>query len=433
MESQPLSRARFFKLSAVFALIYFFSPNGLAALPGITISFLLKDTLHLSASQASYFGAITILGWALKPLWGILSDIFPILGYRRKSYLVLTSLGAAAIWWTLGSMEHYSTISIMLLFTLSSIMYAFMDVLCDALMVETGKPLGLTARFQSAQWTAVYAASIITGIAGGWVATHWSPQHTFRINALFPLIILAAIFFFLKETRIADATQQRRTSLQALREAARDKQLWILAAFLFFVAFSPSFGAPFFYYSVDALKFDAGLFGLAASIGAVSSAIGAILYGKYGTRLRTRPLVKFAIIVGTIATLFDLIYFIPAVHAHLGLARWIYLSSSAILGGVGAITFLVMLNAAAIACPKYSEGTTFATLTSFWNIGLMGSSALGGYLFDQIGLIPLIIVSAIFTAVAWGFLPRLRFADEGVIENNANSDSITRIHSRYLP
>ncbi|MBI2889120.1 MAG: MFS transporter [Candidatus Liptonbacteria bacterium] len=412
MESVALPHTRFLKLSAVFALIYFFSPNGLAALPGITISFLLKDTLHMTASQASYFGAITILGWALKPLWGIISDAFPLFGYRRKSYLIITSLGAAFVWLFLGTMEHYATGTILLLFTLSSIMYAFMDVLCDALMVETGKPLNLTSRFQSIQWTAVYTASIITGLAGGWVATHWNPQKTFSLNALFPLMILAAIFFFLKETRAGDAAAQRRVSFQALREAARDKQLWLLAAFLFFVAFSPSFGAPFFYYSVDALKFDPMLFGTAASVGAASAAIGAIIYGKYGNVFKTRMLVKLAIIVGTVATLFDLVYFVPFITTHLEFARWIYLASAAILGGVGAITFIVMLNAAALACPKWSEGTTFATLTAFWNVGLMGSSALGGYLFGLIGLQPLIIISALFTAAAWAFLPRLHFADD---------------------
>ena len=67
---------------------------------------------------------------------------------------------------------------------------------------------------------------------------------------------------------------------------------------------------------------------------------------------------------------------------------------------------------AALAAPKGAEGTTFATLTAFWNIGVMGASALGGYLFGLIGLQPLVVVSAVFTALALILLPRLRFADE---------------------
>lgn len=409
---EPFGEKHVLKLSIVFALIYFFSTNGLASLPGITVGFLLKDVLKMTAEQAAYFGAITTAGWAVKPLWGILSDSFPIFGYRRKSYLIATSLGAALIWFVLGQIQHYDTATLIILFVLSSAAYAFMDVLCDALMVETGKPLNLTGRLQSVQWTSVYVASIVAGLAGGWVAEHLAPQSVFSINALFPLIILAAVLAFVRETKIAPAQEQFKKSVAALKEAFRHRTLWLLAFFLFFWTFSPSFGAPFFYYAVDTLKFDKVFFGIAAAIGAATSAVGAIFYGIFSKRLKTRTLVRLAVIVGVVFTLFDLIYFLPAVQGNPLLARILYLSAAGILGAIGAVTFLVMLNTAALACPKYSEGTTFAVLTSFWNVGLIGSGALGGYLFSKIGLQPLIVVSALFTAATWIIVPYLKFADE---------------------
>lgn len=403
------------KISAVFALIYFFSPNGLAALPGLTVNFLLKDVLKMNATQAAYFGAITILGWAIKPLWGIISDSLPIFGSRRKSYLIITTILAALIWISLGQIENYTIRTLVLLFTLSSLMYAFIDVLCDALMVEKGKPSNLTGRFQSIQWTAVYLASIITGFAGGWVAENLKPQTVFSVNATFPLIILGAVLVFIKENQLPDVGEQFQRSRRSLKEVFGRKTLWLLAFFLFFWTFSPSFGAPFFYYAVDNLKFNKVFFGLAASIGAASSALGAVLYGKFHQRLKTRKLVHIAIAVGVLSTLFDLIYFTSFITEHPERARIIYLISAGIVGIIGAITFLVMLNAAALASPKYSEGTSFAFLTSFWNIGLMGSSALGGFLFSKIGLPPLIIVSAIFTAATWLILPHLKFSDENTV------------------
>lgn len=411
MES-TLSRKRIFQLSTVFALIYFFSPNGLASLPGLTVSFLLKDTLHMTAAQASYFGAITIIGWGLKPLWGILSDALPLGGYRRRSYLVLTTASAAVIWFILGRTEHYTISALIVLFSLSSVAYAFMDVLCDALMVETGKPHNLTGRFQSIQWTAVYVASMITGYAGGWAAEHLKPQNVFFINAVFPLIILAAVLLFIQERKVTAAREQFHQSFAALKEAFRHRTLWLLAFFLFFWTFSPSFGSPFFYYSVDKLKFTGEFLGLVGTIGAASSAIGAILYGKFASKFRTRTVVHLAIAIGVVTTFFQLIYFAPFITEHLERAREIQIISAVLLGAIGSITFLVMLNAAALACPKNSEGTTFATLTAFWNIGLMGSDALGGFLFDKIGLEPLIVVSALFTAAAWLLMPWLKFADE---------------------
>ena len=412
---QTLDRKRIIQLSVVFALIYFFSPNGLASLPGITVSFLLKDILGMTATQAAYFGAITILGWAIKPLWGIISDTLPIFGYRRKSYLIFSTILAAIIWFILGQIEHYNIITLITLFTLSSFMYAFMDVLCDALMIENGKPYNLTGRFQSIQWTSVYVASIITGLAGGWAAANLMPQTVFFINAIFPLIILAAVVFFIKENKALETGEQFKRSLISLKEAFRRPTLWLLAFFLFFWTFSPSFGAPFFYYAVDKLKFGKMFFGIAAAVGAASAAIGAILYAKFHPRFKTRKLIHLAIAVGVIATLFDLIYFTPFVADNLSLAKTIYISSAAILGIIASITFLVIMNAAALSVPKYSEGTSFAVLTSFWNIGVMGSAALGGYLFSKIGLQPLIIISAIFTAATWIIMPFLKFADENKI------------------
>ena len=439
-----LPRKRIFQLSAVFALIYFFSPNGLSSLPALTGSFLLKDVLKMTAEQAAYFGAITIVGWAIKPLWGVLSDAFPIFGLRRKSYLLITTLGAALVWTILGFLNDYSVGQLLILFSLSSIFYSFMDVLCDALMVETGQPYKLTGRFQSVQWTAVYVASILTGLAGGYVAEHFAPQAVFMLNAAFPLIILAVVLLFIHEKKIstpllslltptpsprrlgtpplAGGDEGRgkereavRLRLAIVKEKFKEKQTWLLAFFIFFVAFSPSFGAPFFYYSVDTLKFTPLFLGAVGSIAAVASAAGALLFGKFSAQFLTRKIIKVSLIFFTIATLFDLLYFLPFVREHLTLARYLYGVTGAVNGLMGAFIFLTILNSAALAVPKGAEGTTFATLTAFWNIGVMGASALGGYLFSLFGLPPLIVVSAVFTALALALLPRLSFADERMI------------------
>lgn len=237
----------------------------MASLPTITVNFLLKDTLGMTAAQAAYFGAIAIVGWAIKPLWGIISDTVPFFGYRRKPYLVIMAFAAAVIWFALGQTESYTVKTLLLFFACSSVAYAFMDVTTDALMVESGKPTGLTGRFQSVQWTSVYVASIITGIGGGWVAEHLAPQTVFSINAVFPLIILFFVLLFVREQKVENTKEQFRKSIGALKKAFKTRTVWLLAVFLFFWTFSPSFGAPFFYYAVDTLKFNPLFFGIVVS------------------------------------------------------------------------------------------------------------------------------------------------------------------------
>ena len=401
-----MDRKTALRLSIVFALIYFFSTNGMASLPGLAVQYLLKDILKMTASQASYFGAVAMLGWVIKPLWGIISDAVPICGYRRKSYLILTTLLASGVWFILGQTQNYTTAFLLLMFTFSSFVYAFNDVVCDGLMVETGKPHNLTGKFQSWQWGAVFTAGIITSLAGGWVAVNLKNQTIFTINSVFPLLVLFLVLFMVGEDRSQNRGEQWRASLAALKSAAADKTLWIVALFFFFWTFSPSFGMPFFYYANDVLKFDKMFFGVVGAVASGTAVIGTWLFGKYSQKFKTSKLIYFAIVLGVLTTLFDLIYFTPFILNHLWLAKVIRLVTAGAFSILAVFIFLTMLNLAAIVCPKYSEGTTFAALMSAWNIGGMGSAAFGGWLFDQIGLQPLIVVSAAFTALAW---PLVRF------------------------
>lgn len=404
-------KKRIYKLSLVFFLVYFFSSNGIASLPAITIQFLLKNVLHMTATQAAYFGAISVIGWSIKPIWGLISDAFPIFGYRRKSYLVITSGLSALVWVALGQMSEFAVGPLLGMFVMSSLLYSFMDVIADGLMVQTGKPLGLTGKFQSVQWTAVYVAAIIAGYAGGWVATNLSPQNVFSINAIFPLIILLVSLFFVQEDKV-DATYNKKAAWGNVKNMLKSGQIWLLGFFLFFITFSPSFGTPFFYYAVDKLAFDQIFFGWIGTVGSIAAALGAITFGFLSHKIRTRTFIQAMIILGVVFTLLYLVYFTPYMLAHITLVKVSFLIFTAIAGLIGSLTFLVMLNAAALSAPQYSEGTTFALLTAFWNLGTMGSGLAGGFLFERTGLPWLIVISALFTAAAWLFLNKIKFGDE---------------------
>ncbi|MGH8009144.1 MAG: hypothetical protein ACREQ3_19330, partial [Candidatus Binatia bacterium] len=136
-----------------FAVIYFVQgfadlSSGLAYQP---IQYFLKENLALTAAQSGFFWAIIGLGWTIKPLYGLISDFFPLAGYHRKSYLLLMSALGVASWCALAFFPP-SYFSALFLLTFCAATLAFCDVMTDALMVETGRPLGLTGSFQAVQW-----------------------------------------------------------------------------------------------------------------------------------------------------------------------------------------------------------------------------------------------------------------------------------------
>lgn len=407
-------RSEWLPLAIVFAAVYFFSMNGLGALPSLAINFLLKEKAGLAPEQLAYFQAVTLLAWVVKPLWGMISDLFPIFGSRRKSYLILTSLVTAGAWVVLAFLPDPSVVlPLLLLVTLIDMAYAFQDVVTDGLMVEAGQPLNMTGQFQSIQWSAVYIAMIITAFAGGHIA-ELARQGTmtyraiFGITAIFPVLTALIVMMLVKEPSRAHLEQQAKTGL---RDIFRHKGVWILALFLFLWNFSPSFGAPFFYYMVDTLKFSGSFLGTLQAVTSAGALLGSVLYGFVFAKFPIRKFLLFAIILGVLATLSYFVYFIPQLIVQPMLLKGLAITMSFLLGVASGVIFLVLLNLAARISPQYAGGTVFALLMSFYNLGQMGSSALGGFLFPLIGLKPLIMLSAVFSLFVLFLLPYLPIRD----------------------
>jgi MFS family permease len=394
----PLRRLLVF-FATVYAVQGVAEPKaGLATQP---IFFLLKDEMRLGAAETATFLALIGLAWNVKPLYGLLSDLVPLFGYRRRSYLLVTTAMAALGWLALGLLPAYPwglTLGILLLTGLG---LAFTDVLCDAVMVEEGKARGLTARFQSTQWAAVYGASLLAGIGGGYLSAHVSYSRAFLLVALFPVLSFAASAWAVRDPRTRFDRATVRETVAALRVGIRSGPLWRAAAFIFLWNFSPSFGVPLEYHMVDVLGITKIQLGVLASLASGAAMLGAIVFGRYAARLAPRSLLNLAITVGVAGTL-----------AYYGLVGW---WSAVALGitvsFVTAIAQLATLDLAARAVPNHAEGTFFAALMSVSNLGTTGAEWLGGQLYDLTGLNWLIAISAAATAACWLLVPWVRIPE----------------------
>jgi MFS family permease len=387
------------RLALVFAVVYF--AQGMWYLPNLTITFLLKDTFGLTAAQTATFFSITVIPWLIKPVYGLISDFVPLLGQRRKSYFILSSGLAAAMGLTLTMMGSYTYWGVAIFFTLMGLGLAFTDVLTDALMVENGQRLGLTGPFQAVQWASISCASILVGVGGGWLAQRKLLSITFLIATFFPLITLTMGIFVIKEPHVHAGEQQFRDTWTAIRGAIGARTLWIVAGFIFFYNFSPSFGPALVYYATDALGFSKIFLGTLDSLSYASGIIGTALYFAFSKSFPFKYLIHFAIAAGVVATLAYLGYQGQGSAVALSLA----------FGSVAMIIQLTFLDLAARACPKQAEATFFALLTSVYNGAVQISQITGGWLYDRVGFTRLIFISAGFTALCWLLVPLLKLQE----------------------
>src|SRR4029453_13319046 len=75
----------------------------------LPLQFLLKNELHFNAQTLAAFLLIVSFPWNVKPLAGILSDAFPLLGTRRRHYMLLAAGLAAVCWFLLGVVPRAHT------------------------------------------------------------------------------------------------------------------------------------------------------------------------------------------------------------------------------------------------------------------------------------------------------------------------------------
>lgn len=381
------------RLAILFAVVYF--SQGMYHVADQTLTLTLKERLGMSAAQVGTFGTITLVPWVIKPLYGVISDGFPLFGRRRKSYFLITCalatiacLGLAM----LGVPTYWSLAALILIMGLG---FAFTDVLTDAMMVENGKPLGLTGAFQSVQWAAINVATIVVGVIGGYLAERRNLRAAFLVAACFPFIALVMGAAYIREIPARSQREELRETWRGIRNALRERTLWVASGFVFFWTFSPSIGIPLFYYQTDTLKFSQQFIGLLASLSAGAAIVGAAVYAPLSRRVSLHRVIVYSIGGGVIGTLAYLVYKNAASA----------IAIDTVFGGLGMIIQLAFLDLAAKACPKHAEGTFFALLMSVYNLGVQGSQVTGGYLYDYVGYTPLILISAAMTGLTWFLLP----------------------------
>ena len=392
MREHPFQSPEARRLALLFGIVYF--AQGMIYLPDQVVSIVFKER-GLTAGQLAAFTWITTIPWFIKPLYGLLSDFVPLFGTRRRSYFLLMSGMAAASALALSLMPGASYAWLAAMITLLWLGVGFTDVLTDALMVENGKRVGLTGAFQSVQWGALSAASILVGVGGGYLAERRAFAAAFALVACFPIVSFLMALLVVREAPARPSLEGFGETWTAVRDSLGRRELWAVAGFTFFWAFSPSFGPAFFYYETDVLGFSQTFIGVLSSLGAAASIVGAWAYARLSQRHSLKRLIVWSIGAGVLGTLAYLVYRGPVSG----------IAITVVFGAIGMTAQLAFLDLAAKACPRHAEATFFALLMSVYNLGTRSGEWTGATLYDGLGYAPLVLISTAFTAAAWLLVP----------------------------
>jgi MFS family permease len=384
------------RLMIFFGLAYFAHgiAGGLAKQP-FTYYF---KSLGMTADMVAAWLSLAAIPWMMKPLYGLLIDLVPLWGYRRKSYLVLMA-GCAAVGYA--TLAHVFSAEFMLwaLF-ISTLGIAAIDVVVDTLMVEEGLAMGVVRRFQGQQWTWLNLAAITAGVLGGWLSHSLRPEAAIQTAALImiggPIGVIIATWLFVEEPKQSFSRRQTRSTAREITTGLKSKAFWIVGGFLAFWNLIPNFSTPLYYHMVDRLGFDQYFIGQLTAIGAVGATLGSLAYRSLADRFSTDQTLVGSILLSVLMALAYLLL-------QDGLSAAVLSFGSGI---VSMLTLLSLFSLAASICPPRAAGFAFAALMSIYSATAQIAAMLGGYLYERVfdqQIVPLIYLAAgcTLSALAW--------------------------------
>jgi MFS family permease len=393
------------RLCFFFGLAYFTQGIGQsqAGMLSQVLKFYFTKFQGMTSTNFADYIAPLILPWVIKPIYGLISDLFPIGKYRRKSYLMLTSGFSILAFFSLLFASDNNLIRVALFCAGFGI--AFGDVLVDALMVENGQRTGRLRSFQGLQWMWMSIAGVAAALIGGQLTEHLTAPVALRVAACIATLPLVALFIaslrMVREEETALSRTEVIRSIKALSEVFRSKTLWKMAVILFFVNFAPNTGVAWYTYETETLKIPQSSIGIAGAIESVGMVLGAFFFNwKLSSgNISQRRLLAICLILSAAGTCLYLL-----------ISGVVTLFVIAFIGGLlGMIAQIAMLSLAGEACPKRAEGFTFAALMGINNLAGQWGTQVGSRIFDGTGKIlwPLILISAGTTLFALVFLPLL--------------------------
>jgi MFS family permease len=391
-----------------FAIVYVVEGIGQARVGVIfqPLNYYLK-VIGWTPVQVTAYLAILNFPWIIKPVFGLVSDFIPLFGYRRKSYLIISSICAVGAYAWIARLTEPSEFALLLVLT--SFAMATASTLCGALLAENGQSYRLSSTFVGQQWLWFYIAIMASSFVGGELVQRLPPlsalQAAAGVAAVAPIAVILASLFLLSERKSRANRLEMQRTFQGLVTALKSAKLYLVALFLFLYSFAPGFGTPLYYFMTDELKFSQSYIGILGSIASAGWIAGALVHRYFLSKMSSKALLYLSIVLGTLAAASFLLLADEVTAAIVNFAN----------GAAMMIATIASLTLAADYCPKRSEGFAFAGLMSIMNLADVFSNNIGAFLYEHVfdsRLGPLIIVSAATTAFAAVLVPLLRLDDK---------------------
>ncbi|KAJ1271743.1 hypothetical protein BS78_06G149500 [Paspalum vaginatum] len=365
------------------------------AVGSVAAGYYWKDVQRVQPSAAQFYQGITGAPWLVKTFWGLLTDVVPVAGFRRRPYFILAGVIGVPSMLMLSLNRGFGIMPALLALTAQSTGAAIADVTVDALVAQNS----ITHPTLASDMQSLCGISSSVGALLGFSISGLLVQSMGSQGALGLLSIPAALVFLagilLKENRDTefDYMQVHRKFYKAIQSMARTLKcpdVWRPCLYIF-ISLNLSLdiqGGMFYWYTdhVVGPGFSEGYIGLIYSIGAVGSIVGILLYQRGLKDYPFRNILFWSQVLSSLAGMLDVVL-VTRLNLKIGIPDYFFAvidySTSQMVDQFKWMPLVVLCSK---LCPPGIEGTFYALLMSLQNAGLLLSAWWGGLLLHMLNV-----------------------------------------------
>ncbi|XP_077238177.1 putative folate-biopterin transporter 2 [Tasmannia lanceolata] len=370
-------------------VVYGISQGMGGGLARVAVDYYWKDVQMVQPSEAQVYNGITSIPWIVKPLWGLLTDVLPVAGYRRRPYLILAGLLGVISMLVLSLHSELLVVFALLSLTVGSAGVAIADVTIDACVAQNS--INHPSLAEDMQSLCGLSSSIgaLLGFSISGVLVHLiGPQGVVGL-----LCVPAALVFFvgtvLNEPHVPNFTYKQvypklLEANQTMWTTLKCPDVWGPCLYMYFsLALSLNIHEGMFYWYTDPKagpSFSQETIGFMFSVGSTGSLLGVLLYQNVLKDYPFRNLLFWSQLLFGVSGMLDLIL-VLRLNLKLGIPDYFFVViDESVSQMIGRIKWMPLLVLSAKLCPTGIEGTFFALLMSIDNAGMLTSSWGGGLL-----------------------------------------------------
>ncbi|OQS01921.1 transmembrane protein [Thraustotheca clavata] len=379
-------------------------------LPGLKYP-VFNNYLHMEGYQTAAYGVLIYIGWSFKVFLGMLSDCFPIFGYRRKAWMIIgwtiAALALCILTFTPfpkpfcdshlikcplitpsivelrknGTFNYYNLdapndgFKFILLSVLVGFGYVMADCAADAMVVQYAQrePLAIRGRTQTAVYSSRYIgqmfaqlliAFLLNGkIYGGSFDFTVTPNVMYGICLIPCVLIIPSTIFLLPE--MSSEPTSFSTWLYSFWELLQTRVMWQVVAFKFlnsvFSSFSATPSVPIARSWAHVEPINDSLSGV---LGSFIMSMIMVVVGKWGLHWNWRSVIAISTVFIVVIDAFAVFFTIWDIYRN----QWFYTGVVLAEKLPDGIRFMVASYCSVEIANIGNEGATYGLITTVSNL-----------------------------------------------------------------